>query len=136
MATSNVNIVNSLGAGSGIDIKALAKNLVEAERAPRQEIIDGKIQKEESRITGHGAIKSLLGQLQTVMASLNDAKEFTSIAPSNSQPAAFGATSSASAVSGTYSIEVGQVAKATRLASTISRSAVFCSVISRTYSII
>jgi flagellar hook-associated protein 2 len=118
MATSNVNIVNSLGAGSGIDIKALAKNLVEAERAPRQEIIDGKIQKEESRITGHGAIKSLLGQLQTVMASLNDAKEFTSIAPSNSQPAAFGATANSSAQSGNYSVEVGQIAKATRLATT------------------
>ena len=118
MATSNVNIVNSLGAGSGIDIKALAKNLVEAERAPRQEIIDGKIQKEESRITGHGAIKSLLGQLQTVMASLNDAKEFTSIAPSNSQPAAFGATANSSAQSGNYSVEVSQIAKATRLATT------------------
>ncbi len=118
MATSNVNIVNSLGAGSGIDIKALAKNLVEAERAPRQEILDGKIQKEESRITGHGAIKSLLVQLQTVMSSLNDAKEFTSITPSNSQPAAFGATANSSAQSGNYSVEVSRIAKATRLATT------------------
>ena len=118
MATSNVNIVNSLGAGSGIDIKALAKNLVEAERAPRQGILDGKIQKEESRITGHGAIKSLLGQLQTVMSSLNDAKEFTSITPSNSQPAAFGATANSSAQSGNYSVEVSRIAKATRLATT------------------
>ena len=118
MATSNVNIVNSLGAGSGIDIKALAKNLVEAERAPRQGILDGKIQKEESRITGHGAIKSLLGQLQTVMAGLNDAKEFTSITPSNSQPAAFGATANSSAQSGNYSVEVSRIAKATRLATT------------------
>lgn len=118
MATSNVNIVNSLGAGSGIDIKALAKNLVEAERAPRQEILDGKIQKEESRITGHGAIKSLLSQLQSVMSSLNDAKEFTSITPSNSQPAAFGATANSSAQSGNYSVEVSRIAKATRLATT------------------
>ena len=116
MATSN--IVNTLGAGSGIDIKALAQNLVEAERAPRQGAIDSKIQKEESRITGHGAIKSLLVQLQTAMGKINDASEFTSIVPSSSQPAAFGATSSPSAVSGTYSIEVSQVAKATRLAST------------------
>lgn len=116
MATSN--IVNTLGAGSGIDIKALAQNLVEAERAPRQGVIDDRIKKEESRITGHGAIKSLLGQLQTVMASLNDAKEFTSIAPSNSQPSAFGATATSSAQSGNYSVEVSRIAKATRLAST------------------
>jgi flagellar hook-associated protein 2 len=118
MATSNVNIVNSLGAGSGIDIKALAKNLVEAERAPRQGVLDGKIKKEESRITGHGAIKSLLVQLQTAIASLNDAKEFTSITPSNSQPAAFGATANSSAQSGNYSVEVSRIAKATRLATT------------------
>jgi len=118
MATSNVNIVNSLGAGSGIDIKALAQNLVEAERAPRQGVLDGKIQKEESRITGHGAIKSLLVQLQSVMSSLNDAKEFTSITPSNSQPAAFGATANSSAQSGNYSVEVSRIAKATRLATT------------------
>ena len=116
MATTN--IVNTLGAGSGIDIKALAQSLVEAERAPRQGVIDGKIQKEESRITGLGAIKSLLGQLQTVMASLNDAKEFTSIVPSNSQPAAFGATATSSAQSGNYSVEVSRIAKATRLATT------------------
>jgi flagellar hook-associated protein 2 len=123
MATSNVNIVNTLGAGSGIDSKALAQSLVEAERAPRQGVIDSKIQKEEARITGHGAIKSLLAQLQTAMGKINDASEFTSIVPTSSQPAAFGATSSASAVSGTYSIEVGQVAKATRLASTAFASA-------------
>ena len=116
MATTN--IVNTLGAGSGIDIKSLAQSLVEAERAPRQGVIDGKIQKEESRITGLGAIKSLLGQLQTVMASLNDAKEFTSIVPSNSQPAAFGATATSSAQSGNYSVEVSRIAKATRLATT------------------
>ena len=116
MATSN--IVNTLGAGSGIDIKALAQNLVEAERAPRQDALDSKIQKEESRITGHGAIKSLLVQLQGVMGSLNDAKEFTSIAPSNSQPTAFGATATSSAQSGNYSVEVSRIAKATRLATT------------------
>ncbi len=118
MATSSVNIVNTLGAGSGIDSKALAENLVEAERAPRQGVIDAKIKKEEARITGHGAIKSLLTQLQSALAKFNDAKEFTSITPNNTQPTAFGVTASASASSGSFSVEVSQVAKATRLATT------------------
>jgi flagellar capping protein FliD len=116
MATSNVNIVNTLGAGSGIDSKALAKSLVEAERAPRQGVIDSKIQKEEARITGHGAIKSLLTQLQTAIGKINDASEFTSIVPNNPQPNAFGVTASAAAMSGSYSIKVNDIAKATRLA--------------------
>ncbi len=118
MATSSVNIVNTLGAGSGIDSKALAENLVEAERAPRQGVIDAKIKKEEARITGHGAIKSLLTQLQSALAKFNDAKEFTSITPNNTQPTAFGVTASANATSGSFTVEVSQVAKATRLATT------------------
>lgn len=41
MAVSN--IVSSLGAGSGIDIQALAQNLVDAEKTPRKDAIDAKI---------------------------------------------------------------------------------------------
>jgi flagellar hook-associated protein 2 len=118
MATSSVNIVNTLGAGSGVDTKSLAQSLVDAERTPRKDAIDAKIKKEEAKITGHGAIKSLLTQLQTALAKINDSKEFTSITANNTQPTAFGATSSASALSGSYSIEVSQIAKATRLATT------------------
>jgi flagellar hook-associated protein 2 len=118
MATSSVNFVNALGAGSGIDTKALAQSLVEAERAPRQNAIDAKLKKEEARITGHGAIKSLLTDLQKALAKANDAKEFTSISPTNSQPSAFGVTADSTAAAGSYSVEVGQIAKATRLATT------------------
>jgi flagellar hook-associated protein 2 len=116
MATSSVNIVNTLGAGSGVDTKALAQNLVDAERAPRKDAIDAKIKKEEAKITGHGAIKSLLTQLQSALAKINDTAEFTSIVPNNPQPNAFGVTASAGAMSGSYSIKVNDIAKATRLA--------------------
>lgn len=118
MATSSVNIVNTLGAGSGIDSKALAENLVEAERAPRQRAIDAKIKKEEAKITGHGAIKSLLTQLQGALAKMNDAKEFTSISTNNTQPSALGVIAGPNAAAGSYSVEVTQIAKATRLATT------------------
>ena len=118
MATSSVNFVNALGAGSGIDTKSLAQSLVDAERAPRKNAIDAKVKKEEARITGHGAIKSLLADLQKSLAKINDAREFTSISSSNSQPAAFGVTADSTAAAGSYSVEVGQIAKATRLATT------------------
>ena len=54
MATSS--IVNTLGAGSGIDVKALAQGLVDAEKIPRKERIDAKIAKTEAKITGFSAI--------------------------------------------------------------------------------
>ena len=118
MATSSVNFVSAMGAGSGIDTKALATNLVEAERAPRKEKIDAKITKEQARITGHGAIKYSLSQLQSALAKFNDASEFASINSSNSQSGTFGITTDARASAGTYSIAVSQIAKSTRLAST------------------
>ena len=70
MATSSVNFLTSLGAGSGIDTKSLAQSLVDAERAPRKNLIDQKIAKEEKRITGQGAIKSLLTSLQGALGKL------------------------------------------------------------------
>ena len=41
--TTSTNAISALGAGSGIDVKSLANNLVEAERGPRKDVIDKKI---------------------------------------------------------------------------------------------
>lgn len=116
MATTS-NIVNTLGAGSGIDIKSLAENLVEAERAPRKDRIDAKIKQNEARISGYGALKYSLSQLKTAFEKINDASEFASVKASNSQPSAFGVTTGSSTGTGSYSIEVSQLAKEQRTAS-------------------
>lgn len=115
MATSS--IVNTLGAGSGIDVKALAQSLVDAEKTPKKERIDAKIAKSEAKITGYGAVKYALSTLKTAFGKLNDASDFSSIQPANTQPSAFGVTASTSAEAGSYSIEVLQTALAQRTAS-------------------
>ena len=115
MATSN--IVNTLGAGSGIDVKALAQSLVDAEKTPKKERIDDKITKTEAKITGYSAVKYALSTLKTAFGKLNDASDFNSIKPSNTQPSAFGVTASTTAEAGSYSIEVLQTALAQRTAS-------------------
>ena len=116
MATTS-NIVNTLGAGSGIDIKGLAQGLVDAEKTPKKERIDAKIAQSEAKITGYGAVKYALSELKTAFGKLNDASDFSSIQPSNTQPAAFGVTASTTAEAGSYSIEVLQTALAQRTAS-------------------
>lgn len=116
MATTS-NIVNTLGAGSGIDIKGLAQSLVDAEKTPKKERIDAKIAQSEAKITGYGAVKYALSELKTAFGKLNDASEFSSIKPSNTQTAAFGVTASTTAEAGSYSIEVLQTALAQRTAS-------------------
>ena len=115
MATSS--IVNTLGAGSGIDVKGLAQSLVDAEKTPKKERIEEKIAKTEAKITGFGAVKFALSELKTAFAKINDASDFNSIQPSNTQPSAFGITASSTAEAGSYSIEVLQTALAQRTSS-------------------
>ena len=42
-SSTGTNIVNLLGAGSGVDIKTLAQNLTDAEKAPQQALLDNAI---------------------------------------------------------------------------------------------
>ena len=80
---ASTNFINALGAGSGVDVKALAESLVEAEREPRKERIDAKIKQTEARISGYGALKFALAELQTAFKTLNDAKDFSVITGSS-----------------------------------------------------
>lgn len=116
MASSSSNLISALGAGSGVDVKALAESLVEAERAPRKEIIDTKIKQTEAKISGYGALKFSLSTLQTAFKKLNDTSDFNSVTAASSQPTAVGITTSSSATPGIYNVEVTQLAKATRWA--------------------
>ncbi len=116
MATST-NIVNTLGAGSGIDIKTLAQNLADAEIAPRKDAINAKISKTEAKISGYGYIKTALADLKAAFAQLDDASDFASIKPSNTLPGVLGVTTTSTAQTGSYSIEVSQLARAQRSAS-------------------
>jgi len=106
------NLISALGAGSGIDVKALAESLVEAERAPRKEIIDSKIAKSESKISGYGAITFALTTLKTAFEKLNDASDFNAVTTSNSQPGIFGVSTDSNAKAGRLSVEVTQLANA------------------------
>ena len=115
MATSS--IVNTLGAGSGIDVKSLAQSLVDAEKTPKKERIDEKIAKTEAKITGYGAVKFALSELKNAFAKINDASDFSSIKTSNTQPSAFGVSTTSTAEAGSYSIEVVRTALAQRTAS-------------------
>lgn len=116
MATTSTNLISALGAGSGVDVKALAESLVEAERAPRKEIIDTKIKQSEAKISGYGALKFSLSTLQNAFKKLNDTTDFNTVTSTSSQPSAVGISTSSSATPGIYNVEVSQLAKATRWA--------------------
>lgn len=109
------NFVNALGAGSGIDIKKLATDLMEATREPRKAIIDDKIAKSEARISGYGVLRFSIDDLKQAFEGLNDLSDFASLQTSNSQPSAFGVTAGPTAAAAAYSVKVNQVAQAQRI---------------------
>jgi flagellar hook-associated protein 2 len=108
------NIVSSLGAGSGIDTKALAASLVAAEKAPRAEAINKNIAKNESLVSGFAAVKYLLGNLQTAFDDLKDKSDYSSITATNSNASALGVVVSANAVAGNHAVNITSLARAQR----------------------
>lgn len=115
-STSSTNkygqsILTSLSAGSGVDVKSLAQNLVDAEKAPQADAINKKIAKCDARISGYGAISYILDDLRTKFSALNATSGFDAMTVSNSQSAAFTATTDTSATEGSHSVAIAQLAQ-------------------------
>jgi flagellar capping protein FliD len=116
-ATNKANaqkLITSLSAGSGVDVASLAQNLVNAEKLPKEQAINSKITKNESRISGYSALAFVLNGVKTAMADLKDQNSFNAVTASNSNTSAFSITTNASAAEGSHAIEVVQVAKSQR----------------------
>jgi flagellar hook-associated protein 2 len=115
-------LITSLGSGSGVDVASLAQNLVDAERAPKENSINAKITKSQARISGYSAVSYVLSQVNTALTSLKDAKGFNTVSASNSS-SAFNVTTSADAKLGSHDVDVYSLAKAQRTVSSVFPSA-------------
>ena len=111
MASTSSNMITTLGAGSGVDVKSLAQSLVDAEKQPRKALIDGKIAKSEAKISGYAAVSFVLSELKKKFSALDDLSDFSAMGITNNQSSAFAVSTDSTAVSGTHSIEVLSLAK-------------------------
>ena len=111
MATDTIT---ALGAGSGVDIKALAKSLTDAEGTPAKDAIKKKISKSNANISGYAAIKFVASNLSAAFIALKNESSFNSITPGNSQPAALSVVAGAKAATGSHSVSVTTLAAAQR----------------------
>jgi|GEM_PF-191470 len=107
-------LMTSLGAGSGIDVAALAQNLVDAERIPRENAINGKITKSDAQISGFSAIKFMLSDLKDAMAALRNRNDYNSLIPTSPDNAQFSVVADGSAEVGSHAVQVHQLARAQR----------------------
>ncbi len=113
----DTNLAYSLGAGSGVDTKSLAKSLVEAEQVPRQQAIEAKIKTSESKISGLGAMSMILSTLKTEFEKLNETSDFNSFATYNSAESAFSVRTTSAADPVSHTVEVLSLASPQRTAS-------------------
>ena len=102
----DTNLAYSLGAGSGVDTKSLAKSLVEAEQVPRQQAIEAKIKTSESKISGLGAMSMILSTLKTEFEKLNETSDFNSFATYNSAESTFSVSTTSAADPVSHTVEV------------------------------
>jgi len=121
-ASVSASIFQALGTGSGIDTNTLAQNLANAEIAPQQQIANNNLTKSQATISSYGTVKNALNVLETALTALKDESSFNSITASSSQPAAFSATTDATAKIGNYGVAVTQLAQAQTTVSTQSFS--------------
>jgi flagellar hook-associated protein 2 len=112
--TSTSNAITALGAGSGMDVQSLATNLVEAERAPRKAVIEKKITQSESGISGYAAVKFVLGDLKNAFSNIKDQSDFNAMTTRVSQSSAMAVTTTATASTGSHSVNITNLAKAQR----------------------
>ena len=107
--------VTASGIGSGLDIDGLVKQLVEAERAPRQAALDLRETRLQTRLTSYGTFRSAAEQLRSALAVLADLSKFQARSVKIGDETLFAATAGSTSVPGSYAVEVVDLAAAHKL---------------------
>jgi flagellar hook-associated protein 2 len=119
--TSPVSVASSSSAaaagGSVIDVNSLVSQLVAATRAPKDSTIATATGKVTTQISAVGSLKSALSTFQTALSAIDTPGAFSAMTANTSNTAIFTATAGTSAVAGTYSLSVSQLAQAQQLVS-------------------
>jgi flagellar hook-associated protein 2 len=118
-------LITSLGTGSGVDVASLAQNLTDAERVPKSNAINAKINKNETRISGYSAIAYVATGVQNALNALKDERSFAGTTASVTNAAAVTATAGSTATEGSHALTITQLAKPQRAVFGLSQSAGF-----------
>jgi len=107
--------ITSTGFGSGLPINDLVSQLVQAEAAPKTNLLNRKETTLQSELTAVGVLKGALSDFQSKLAGLADPDRYTSrsTTTSDSKYASFSAEDEAAI--GSYSLEVQNLATAQKL---------------------
>lgn len=107
--------VSSLGIGSGLDLNTLLTGIKSAEQAPLN-ALQAQQTSYTTKLTAYGQLSSALGGLQAAAAALAKPEMFQGVKASSTATDVVAATAKSTAQSGSYSLDVKQLAQAQSLA--------------------
>lgn len=110
----DTNLISALGAGSGVDVKALAKGLTDAERVPKQNAIQTKIDRSEAKISGYSAMMAVLNSFKSAVDNIDSTTDFSSLSVRNSNPSSVAITTTSVASPANHTVRVLALAKGQR----------------------
>lgn len=111
--------ISSPGLGSGLDINALVTQLVAAERAPKERQLTQTDARLTTEFTALAALKGALSSLRSATNSLKGPDVFSLRKATTGDEQYFTAGATGSAIAGSYSVQVAQLATAARLGSAV-----------------
>lgn len=104
-----------LGVGSGIDISSIVTALVDAERAPKTAQLDRLEKKSTSTLSAVGTLRSALSEFQTSLTALNKPSLYSTRTASLSASGNLTVAASETAASGSYALQVKQLAVGSKI---------------------
>lgn len=114
---TDMTAVSSLGVGSGLDLNTLLVGLTKAEQV-QVTMLTNRQSSYNAKLSAYGTLKSGLSALQTAAAALGTASLFQGVTATSSTTGVLTASATATAKSGTYAVNVAQLAQAQSLAAT------------------
>jgi len=103
------------GIGSGLDINGIVSQLMSLEQRPLRNI---QVRQREvtTEISGYGALRASIGNLQSAMDQLADVERFKVFRSQVSNPDVLSVSTTSNAARGTYALEVVRLAESHRMA--------------------
>lgn len=109
--------ITASGSGSGIDIELLVEKLTQAEREPVENRLNLREVQIQADVSAFGTLKGALSDLRAALSGLSDIPDFAVRSATSSNEDVFTVSASSSAVPGSTTIEVHQLASAHKLVS-------------------
>lgn len=113
----SAGILTAAGVGSGLDVNGLVSQLVAAARAPQQNSIDSQKAGAQTELSALGQVTAALAALQSALSSLSDGSAFDVRKASVGDSTVLGASADGTAVAGSYTVAVTQLATALKASS-------------------